>query len=135
MRKAYKTGGFLLLDCLFALLVVSLVIGGCLFTVSQYADERAALRVRLEARTVAWNRLMEQYQLVQRWGEPNRGLAEANGTSQGAGRSWYWEMDATSTIAQDFYRYEVRVFETDPDNAESGGDLATLLVAYYIAEQ
>lgn len=125
--------GFTLLECLIALLVVGLVMGGSLFQVSRYADERAELTDRLNAHTLAWNKLMDQYQLVQGWVQPNAGLAESNGISLEGGRNWLWELNATSTIAQDFYRYEVRVSETSADSEESAGDLAALLVAYYIA--
>lgn len=132
---ARTTPGFTLLECLIALLVVGLVMGGSLFQVSRYADERAELTSRLDAHTLAWNKLMDQYQLIQGWVQPNAGLAEASGTAMEGGRDWYWEIEATSTIAQDFYRYEVRVFETSTESAESSEDLAALLVAYFIAEQ
>lgn len=135
VKKKSIFAGFTLLECLIALLVVGLVMGGSLFQVSRYAEERAELTDRLEAHTLAWNKLMDQYQLVQGWVQPNAGLAEASGTSLEGARSWYWEINATSTIAEDFYRYEVRVFETSADTSGPSENLAALLVAYYIAEQ
>jgi len=135
LGQRMRDAGFTLLECLIALLVVGLVMGGSLFQVSRYADERAELTDRLDAHTLAWNKLMDQYQLIQGWVQPNAGLAESSGTSREGGRDWYWEMEATSTIAQDFYRYQVRVFETSNEETETGGDLAALLVAYFIAEQ
>jgi prepilin-type N-terminal cleavage/methylation domain-containing protein len=125
--------GFTLLECLIALLVIGLVMGGSLFQVSRYADERAALGERFASHTVAWNRLMEQYQLVQGWVQPNQGLAEADGVAKEFDQSWRWQMDVTSTLAKNFYRYEVRVFP-DGDNGEQNEELAALLVAYFIAE-
>ena len=38
-----RTRGFTLLECLIALLVIGLVMGGSLYQVSRYADERAML--------------------------------------------------------------------------------------------
>ena len=130
-----RNRGFTLLECLIALLVIGLVMGGSLYQVSRYADERAMLAERLAAHTVAWNKLMDQYQLVQGWVAPNSGLAEASGTSSGFDRDWHWEISAISTLAEDFYRYEVRVFEAEAGESEEPGDLAALLVAYFIAEQ
>lgn len=130
-----RNRGFTLLECLIALLVVGLVMGGSLFQVSRYADERAELSSRLDAHTLAWNKLMDQYQLIQGWVQPNAGLAEASGVTAVGGRDWRWEIEATSTIAQDFYRYEVSVYESASDSEQSSGDLAALLVAYFIAEQ
>lgn len=122
--------GFTLLECLVALLIVALVVGGSMFQVSQYAQERMALGERFAAHSLAWNRLMDQYQVVQGWQQENAGMTENSGTATEFGRDWRWELESTSTIAENFYRYEVRVYP-----AGEGERLSSLLVAYFIAEQ
>ncbi len=135
-RKSGRQGGFTLLECLVALLIVALVVGGALFQVSLYANQRAGLQDRVAAHTVAWNRLMDQYLLVNGWVPAQTGPAERSGQTRIQERDWHWEIAAESTLASGFYRYEVRVFPVNPDSGSDGSDarLASLLAAYFIAD-
>ncbi len=127
-RHLASCRGFTLIEVLIALVISALLIGFAVSQVGQIANERFAMQERLAAETVAWNKLMEQYQLVEGWVERS-GLAESSGSEQALGRDWDWSLEAESTLAEDFYRYQVEVF---PD-AETGANMA-LLAIYLIAE-
>ncbi|GAF77196.1 unnamed protein product, partial [marine sediment metagenome] len=101
------------------------------------ASERLALQERLAADTVAWNKLMEQYQLVEGWVENGSGSAESSGSEEALGRSWNWQLEAESTLGENFYRYQVEVFSTE--NGDSLFDTSSesntaLMAAYFIVE-
>lgn len=120
--------GFTLIEVLIALTISGLLIGFAVSQVGRIASERIELQERLAAESVAWNKLMEQYQLVEGWVQRSS-LAESSGTDEAIGRNWQWQLSAESTLAEDFYRYQVEVFpETDPD-----ANMA-LLAAYFIVD-
>ncbi len=125
-----RSSGFTLLECLIALLIVALVMGGSLYQVSIYADQRATMEERFASHTVAWNRLMEQYQLVNGWTAPNAGLSSSSGNASEFGQIWNWELEAVPTLADNFFRYEVRVY---PEESGQETEIAGLLAAYFIA--
>lgn len=120
--------GFTLIEVLIALIISALLIGFAVSQVGQIASERFAMQERLAAETVAWNKLMEQYQLVEGWVERG-GLAESSGSEQAIGRDWDWTLEAESTLAEDFYRYQVEVFPADTTDTNMA-----LLAMYLIAD-
>jgi type II secretion system protein I len=134
MKTAYRFSllsqhkGFTLIEVLIALTISGLLIGFAVSQVGEIANERIALQERLAAETVAWNRLMEQYQLVEGWVERSTS-AESSGTDEAIGRAWDWQLEAESTLAEDFYRYQVEVFP----EGDTQTDMA-LLAAYFIVD-
>lgn len=123
-----KASGFTLIEVLIALTISGLLIGFAVSQVGQIAVERIALQERLAAETVAWNKLMDQYQLVEGWVDRSRS-AESSGSEQAIGRVWQWQLEAESTLAEDFYRYQVEVFSEN----DSDSNMAQL-AAYFIVE-
>jgi type II secretion system protein I len=120
--------GFTLIEVLIALTISGLLIGFAVSQVGQIATERIELQERLAAETVAWNKLMDQYQLVEGWVERSS-AAESSGEEEAIGRDWLWSLQAESTLAEDFYRYEVAVFPQDDTESNTA-----LLAAYFIVE-
>lgn len=111
--KVYGAGavrGFTLIEVSVALVILSLVLGGAISMVQQYADERIRLRERFFSNSVGWNRLMQRYQYAQGWVAANEG---DNGATQGvdeqAGQDWRWKMKVEAAMGKDFYRYEMQV--------------------------
>ena len=128
--------GFTLVEVLIALFIAGLLIGFAVSQVGAIADERIGLQERLAAETVAWNKLMQQYQLVEGWAETNTGSAESSGTEAVLGRPWRWQLEAESTFGEDFYRYQVEVFsDSETEGSESGSlNNTSLLAAYFIVD-
>ena len=60
--KTRSAAGFTLIEVVVALAILSWVLGGALYLVQQYADERLKLRQGFFATQVSWNRLLERYQ-------------------------------------------------------------------------
>ena len=131
-----KDKGFTLIEVLIALIISGLLIGFAVAQVGYIADERIELQERLSAETVAWNRLMEQYQLVEGWVANNRGAAESSGSEESLGRDWRWQLEAETTFGEDFFRYQVEVFANDVDgfNSAEPENNTALLAAYFIVD-
>ena len=134
----WKESGFTLIEVLIALTISGLLIGFAVSQVGQIAAERIALQERLAAETVAWNKLMDQYQLVEGWVE-RTSSAESSGSEEAIGREWNWQLEAESTFAEDFYRYQVEVFPGNGSvlNSNSNSNSETnmaLLAAYFIVD-
>lgn len=127
-RLRISVQGFTLIEVLIALTISGLLIGFAVSQVGQIATERVALQQRLAAETIAWNKLMEQYQLVEGWVERSNS-AESSGSDEAIGRQWNWRLQAESTLAEDFYRYQVEVFP----EGDSETNMA-LLAAYFIVD-
>lgn len=127
-RTSTLSSGFTLIEVLVALTISALLIGFAVSQVGQIAVERVELQERLAAETVAWNKLMEQYQLVEGWVERSNS-AESSGSENSIGRSWQWQLQAESTFAEDFFRYQVEVFPEG--NSETN---MALLAAYFIVD-
>ncbi len=123
--------GFTLIEVLIALAISGLLIGFAVSQVGQIASERFALQERLAADTVAWNKLMQQYQLIEGWADSTTDASESSGTIETLGRSWDWGLEAESTLGENFYRYQVEVFLEDGSGAASDTNSA-LLAAYFI---
>jgi Tfp pilus assembly protein PilV len=125
---AKRSAGFTLLEVLIAFVIAMLLVTGALFVTSGINNERFSYQQRLAANTLAWNRLMEQYQLIEGWIPRDGQLGESNARGSAFGQDWRWELTAVSTLGEDFYRYEVLVFadDTEQDSAK--------LAAYFIAK-
>ena len=123
--------GFTLLEVLVALIVMSLLLGGMYRVVEQQVDERIRINDRFLGQTAAWNRLLDQYQLVEGWVPRGNRLGQRRGTAELYGATWYWTLDTQQTFGDNFFRYEVLTF-TDP-NTEEAPSVASL-VAFYIVE-
>ena len=102
--------GFTLIEVSVALVILSLVLGGAISMVQQYADERIRLRERFFSNSVGWNRLMQRYQYAQRWVAANERDSDATqGVDEQAGQDWRWKIKVESALGKDFYRYEMQV--------------------------
>ena len=121
--------GFTLIEVVVALVIMGLVLGAIYRTIHAQVDLRYRLQQRYFAQTVAWNRLLKQYQALQKWA-PAGQAADKQGETKIYGRDWYWEMDVKETFGEDFYRYEVKSY-TDPGRPQPSVDA---LVAYFVAE-
>ena len=102
--------GFTLIEVSVALVILSLVLGGSISMVQQYADERIRLRERFFSNSVGWNRLMQRYQYAQGWVAANDGDDDATqGVDEQAGQEWRWKMKVEAAMGKDFYRHEMQV--------------------------
>ena len=123
--------GFTLIETLVALVIMGLVLGGLYSAVSQQADERLRLNDRFMGQTAAWNRLLDQYQLIEGWTPRGNQLGQRTGNTELYGRTWYWSLDTQTTFGDNFFRYEVTTFDEPPrENTQS----IVSLVAFYIVE-
>ena len=123
--------GFTLLEVLVALIVMSLMLGGLYRAVDSQVDQRIRINERFLGQTAAWNRLLDQYQLIEGWVPRGNRLGERDGTSELYGRTWYWKLETQQTFGDNFFRYEVRTF-TDP-NTEDAPSVASL-AAFFVVE-
>lgn len=130
-KSRAKTRGFTLIEVLIALTISGLLIGFAVSQVGQIASERIALQERLAADTVAWNKLMEQYQLIEGWAGNTVDASESSGSIETLGRSWDWGLEAEATLGENFYRYQVEVFAED-DSGTASDTNSALLAAYFI---
>lgn len=126
-RRVAKQRGFTLIEVLIAFMIASLMLTAALVATQQMADEKYQYQRRLAASNLGWNRLMEQYQLIEGWLPQSGQLGQTSGRVESLGRQWRWQLQAESTLGENFYRYQVRVFEAD-DEQDSA-----LLAAYFIA--
>ncbi len=123
--------GFTLLEVLVALVILGVVLGGLFTEIQSQVDMRYQLQQRYMAQTVSWNRLLQQYQLLEDWVPSNMNEdGENSGDMQIQGIDWYWQLSVQETFGEDFYRYEVNTFQNEDRSGNSEGSLA----AYFIAE-
>lgn len=125
-----KHRGFTLIEVIVALVILGLVMGGLYSEIQSQIDRRYQMQERYFAQTVAWNRLLSQYQILQRWAPRSARAGNKSGEAEMNGRDWYWEMEVQETLGEDFYRYEVKSFPTQDKSTQSTGSLA----AYFVAE-
>ena len=91
-RKKCQIFGFTLLEVVIALLILSTVLTSSLQLVHRYADQRITMQDRIAANQVAWNRLMERYQIAENWIPANGlGALRIRGVDEESGRNWQWE--------------------------------------------
>lgn len=129
--RLFLAKGFTLLEVLVALVILGLVLGGLFTEIQSQVDMRYQLQQRYMAQTASWNRLLQQYQLLEEW-VPSRSNedSENSGEMQVQGVDWYWRMNVQETFGEDFYRYEVDSYRNEDRSGNSEGSLA----AYFIAQ-
>lgn len=114
MNRLTRTGGFTLIEVAVALTILSLVVAGALTVVSQYSDERLRLRERAFATQVSWNRLLERYQIAEKWvSAMQRGTLASKGVDEQYGRQWRWQLSTEAAMGQGLFRYEVETGAND----------------------
>ena len=122
--------GFTLIEVLVALVILGLVLGGLFSQIQAQIDLRYQVQQRYLGQTVAWNRLLEQYQIIQKWTPRGEKLGANKGKMPIYGKDWYWQIAVQETLGEDFYRYEVEAFTDNERAGPSAGSLA----AYFVAE-
>ena len=116
-RCPAKQKAFTLIEVVVALTILGWVLGSVLFMVSQYADERSMMRDRFYTNQVAWNRMMENYQLSRGWMPVTMSTnIELNGEERQAGQTWVWQLDVATALGRDLFRYR-RAVDGDPIDA------------------
>ena len=110
---------------------MGVALGGLYRAASVQADSRLHLNNRFMGQTAAWNRLLDQYQLIEGWVPRGNQLGQRTGDTELYGRTWYWELDTQQTFGDNFFRYEVMAFGEQPR-----GDTQPVvsLVAFYIVQ-
>ena len=128
MKRRCKA--FTLIEVLVALVILGLVLGGLYSEIQSQIDRRFQLQERYIGQTAAWNRLMEQYQIIERWSPPGSREGSRQGDTELFERDWYWQLSVQETLGEDFYRYEVKTYT----QTERSGNSVASLAAYFVAE-
>ena len=114
MSRLTRVGGFTLIEVAVALTILSLVLTSALTVVSQYSDERLRLRERAFATQVSWNRLLERYQIAEKWvSSTQRGTVASKGIDEQYGQQWRWQVSTEAAMGQGLFRYEVKTGAAD----------------------
>lgn len=111
-RRASR--GFTLIEVLVAVAVLGLAMGAVLASSSQYANNAIYLRDKTFASWVAHNQLNE-WHLQEEW--PKTGTRE--GSSEMAGRDWYWTAEISKTPDPRIRRVDLSVSLEEGDDAPS----------------
>ena len=119
-RKKCQICGFTLLEVVIALLILSTVLTSSLQLVHRYADQRITMQDRIAANQVAWNRLMERYQIAENW-IPAKGLGalRIRGVDEESDRNWQWELKIEEAAGQNLSRYKVEVYSQNSGDSEA----------------
>lgn len=115
-------GGFTLVEVMVALAIVALALPALLVALSRQVDATAYLRDKSIARMVAANKLTE-FRIVSR-ARQSLSQGRENGSSDMAGREWFWWLESQPTEVPDFYRVEIDVALAEED---AGQPLYTLV--------
>ena len=107
--------GFTLVEVMVALAVVAVALPALLLTLSQQLDGTRYLEQRSAAQWIAANRLEELRLVAAAKGRLAMGVLE--GSVELAGRTWFWWSEGEETQVPGFYRYRVKV--SDSENGES----------------
>lgn len=107
--------GFTLVEVMVALAVVAVALPALLLTLSQQLDGTRYLEQRSAAQWIAANRLEELRLVAAAKGRLAMGVVE--GSVELAGRTWFWWSEGEETQVPGFYRYRVKV--SDSENGES----------------
>lgn len=105
-----RLAGFTLIEVAVALSILGWVMGGALYLIQQYSDERIRLREQFYSAQVSWNQLIVNYQDAESWTEKNRKAKRpVKGTDTQGGQEWRWELEVKEAMGNDLYRYQVEV--------------------------
>ena len=119
-RKKCQICGFTLLEVVIALLILSTVLTSSLQLVHRYADQRITMQDRIAANQVAWNRLMERYQIAENWIPANGlGALRIRGVDEESDRNWQWELKIEEAAGQNLSRYKVEVYSQNSGDSEA----------------
>ena len=119
-RKKTQICGFTLLEVVIALLILSTVLTSSLQLVHRYADQRIKMQDRIAANQVAWNRLMERYQIAENWiPADGLGVQRKRGVDKEFDRNWKWELKIEEAAGQNLSRYEVQVYSQNSGDSEA----------------
>ena len=119
-RKKCQICGFTLLEVVIALLILSTVLTSSLQLVHRYADQRITMQDRIAANQVAWNRLMERYQIAENWIPANGlGVLRTRGVDEESDRNWQWELEIEEAAGQNLSRYKVEVYSQNSGDSEA----------------
>ncbi|MGB1158551.1 MAG: type II secretion system protein GspI [Porticoccaceae bacterium] len=130
MRSDRSAAGFTLIEVLAALAILAWALGGAIYMVHQYADQRAHMTNKLFASQVAWNGLMENYRHAEGWlSNSERGGKPRRGTQSQHGRDWRWKVTIKPALGEDLFRYQADVGLADSDRISSS------LSLYIVEEQ
>ncbi len=129
MSAVRGAAGFTLIEVLAALAILAWALGGAIYMVHQYADQRAHMTNKLFASQVAWNGLMENYRHAEGWlSNSERGGKPRRGTQSQHGRDWRWKVTVKPALGKDLYRYQAEVGLIDSDRINSS-------LSLYIVEE
>ena len=119
-QKKSQICGFTLLEVVIALLILSTVLTSSLQLVHRYADQRITMQDRIAANQVAWNRLMERYQIAENWIPANGlGVQRMRGVDEESDRNWQWELEIEEAVGQNLSRYKVEVYSQNSGDSEA----------------
>ena len=119
-RKKSQICGFTLLEVVIALLILSIVLTSSLQLIHRYADQRITMQDRIAANQVAWNRLMERYQIAENWIPANGlGVQLTRGVDEESDRNWQWELKIEEAAGQNLSRYKVEVYSQNSGDSEA----------------
>ena len=119
-QKKCQIYGFTLLEVVIALLILSTVLTSSLQLVHRYADQRITMQDRIAANQVAWNRLMERYQIAENWIPANGlGALRIRGVDEESDRNWQWELKIEEAAGQNLSRYKVEVYSQNSGDSEA----------------
>ena len=119
-RKKSQIFGFTLLEVVIALLILSIVLTSSLQLIHRYADQRITMQDRIAANQVAWNRLMERYQIAENWIPANGlGVQLTRGVDEESDRNWQWELKIEEAAGQNLSRYKVEVYSQNSRDSEA----------------
>lgn len=90
--RALRTGGFMLLEVMLAVVFLALALGAAIFSTGRFAANAGVLREKTVALWVAHNRLTE-IGLEPAW--PSIGKSDGDVTMAGA--EWRWEVEVIET--------------------------------------
>ena len=120
MKNPHHKLGFTLIEVVVALFILSLVLGGAISMVHQYADQRSRLSSKLFSSQVAWNALLDHYRYAEGWVDTSeRGSKPRKGVEKQYGQSWQWKIEVEPAMGKDMYRYEAQVGLEDSDRTIS----------------